>query len=222
MAIYDSADLLARTRRALRLPSLDQPEVDAQLYQYLEEAQTFWLSRVAALIPETNYSTPIKLTSSDGGYTYDLPSEPLGGHMEILPDRRGSPLFPTTDWGQGDFVMEGQKIRIPGNRTRTFADGPYARFVATPGLLDGSNQPVLKPTFLRLLLPQRAAAIYARNTEGRDPRPYLDIEGELWRGDPSRGDIGFLDTLKTQYAYSGAVGADIYSGDWWHNSPDLR
>lgn len=215
MAQYDSADLLARTRRALRLPALDQPEVDAAIYQALEEAQTHWMAVLAALVPEANYTIE-KLTTSDGGYTYGpMAGEPLGGHLELAGTRGGQPLFPSTDWGYGDFVIEGQSIRIPGNRTRTFSDGPWARYVKAPGLLDATTQPVIKPAYIRLLLVQRAAAIYARNTEGRNPQPYIDEETRLWQGDRRLGGIGFLDQLKTQYFGQGAQSV-VHDGAPWY------
>jgi hypothetical protein len=214
VAQYDSADLLARTRRALRLPALDQPEVDASLYQALEEAQTHWMGRLAALVPESNYTIE-KLTTPDGGLTYTLAAEPMGGHLELRAARDGVMLIPSTDWGSGDFVMEGQVIRIPGNRTRTFADGPWARYVKAPGLLDATNPPIIKPSHIRLLLVQRAAAIYARNSEGRNPQPYLDEENRLWQGDRRLGEVGFLDQLKTQYFAAGAQSV-VNDGSPWY------
>lgn len=216
MAQYDSADLLARTRRALRLPSLDQPEVDVALYQALEEAQTHWMGILAAMVPELNYGPPELLTSSDGGFTYNLSSEPLGGHLELRSSRGGSVLLPSTDWGAGDFVLEGGVLRIPNGRSRSFgATGPYARYVKAPGVLDATNPPVIKPAFIRLLLVLRAAAEYAMHSEGRNPQPFLDAEARLWGGDPRLGSVGFRDTLKTQTFASGAQATTGDGGPWY-------
>ena len=215
MAQYDSADLLARTRRALRLPVLDQPEIDTSLYQALEEAQTHWMGILAALVPEANQGAPELLTTSDGGFTYTLASEPMGGHLELRAARDGVMLVPSTDWGSGDFVMEGQTIRIPGGRQRTFTGGPYARYIKAPGILDATNPPVIKPSYIRLLLVQRAAAIYARNSEGRNPQPYLDEEMRLWQGVRRLGQIGFLETLKTQFFGAGAQSVVHDPSPWY-------
>ena len=221
MALYDSPDLLARTKRLAKRPTSDEDITDAQFYIYLQEAQTHWMAQLASLVPESNYGAPELLTTADNGYTYTLTSEPIGGHLELKASLTGTPLLPSTDWGSGDFVMEGQTIRIPGGRTRTFTAGPYARYVKSPGLLDGSNPPVLKPAWCRLLLPPRACYLFALEGGVRDPNPYRALEQKLWAGDPDfAGDGGFLQALKTQYFGAGTQAVAGQSGYWWQN-PDM-
>lgn len=223
MAQYDSADLLARTKRLAKRPATDEDIADADWYVKLEEAQTKWMGQLASLVPEVNYGPPELLTTSDAGLTYDLVSEPLGGHLELKASLTGITLLPGTDWGSGDFVIEGQKIRIPGGRRRTFPGGPYARYVKAPGLLSAAVQPVLKPAFCRLLLPPTACLLFALEGGGiRDPNYYRSLIQTLWTGDPDMpGDGGFLQVLKTQYFAAGAASVADASGDWWRGNPDL-
>lgn len=222
MAQYDSADLLARLRVALQRPSLDEAYTDDMLYSFLEEAQSYWMGQLAAHVPELNYSPPELLTTTDGGYTYQLGSEPLGGHIEVRNGRDGNLLFPSTDWGSGDVVLEGQTLRIPGGRSRLFPSGIYARYIKAPGLLNASNPPVMKPTFCRLLLVPRAAILYCIRGEARNPAPYEMQELRLWAGDPRiPGDTGYLGQLKTQFLGAGVVAADWGDPAWWRNNPDL-
>jgi hypothetical protein len=106
---------------------------------------------IATHCPELNYGAPELMVTADAGKTYTVASYPLG-HMEIRSARDGYLMRPGPEWDENsDYTPEGQTIRIPGNRTRTFSAGPYARYVPVPTTLDGSTAPVLKPAFARLL-----------------------------------------------------------------------
>lgn len=223
MAQYDSADLLARTKRLAKRPGNDEDTTDADWYVRLEEAQTQWMGVFASLAPEQNYSAPELLATLDGGFTYQLASEPLGGHLEVRASRGGQLLIPSTDWGSGDFVIEGQTIRIPNGRSRAFSNGPYARYVKAPGLLTAAVQPVLKPAWCRLILPPTACYLHALEGGLRDPNFYLKLMQHRWAGDPDiAGDGGMLQTLKTMYFGAGmAAVASSLDMPWWRNNPDL-
>jgi hypothetical protein len=222
MAQYDSADLLSRCKALAQRPATDEDMSDAQWYIFLEEAQTYWIGQLAAHCPEVMYGAPELMTSSDGGYTYTVANYPLG-HMEIRASRNGALLRPGPEWDDAaDYTQEGQTIRIPGGRTRSFTDGPYARYVAVPGLLNASTAPVMKPAHMRLLLVPRACYIYAARGGYRDPTPFLQMEQKLWAGDPNlAGDTGYLGQLKTQYFGAGMAAVRPYDDAWWRGSPDL-
>jgi hypothetical protein len=222
MALYDSADLLARTKRLARRPGTDEDITDPIWYEKLAEAQVQWMGELAALVPEPNYSAPEQLTSPDGGFTYTLAAEPLGGHLELRATRGGLVLLPGTDWGDGDFVLEGQIIRIPGGRSRSFPNGPWARYVKAPGVLDATNQPVMKPAFARLLLPPTACYLFALEGGIRDPGHYEKLMQERWSGNPNLpGTGGILQTLKTQFFAAGQAAVVSANLPWWRNNPDL-
>ena len=222
MALYDSADLLAKVKALAQRPASDEAITDAQWYLWLGDAQTYWMTQIATHCPDLNVTVEL-MASSDGGATYTLSASPIG-HVEVRSRRNGELLRPGPDWDpNSDYVPEGQTIRIPDGRTRTFTNGPYARYVKVPGALDGSTAPVLKPEFCRLLLVPQACYYYATSGGYRDPAPYLLMAQKLWAGHPNiPGDTGFLGALKAQYFGSGqaAVVADADAA-WWRGSPDL-
>jgi hypothetical protein len=222
VAQYDSADLLARCKTLAQRPTTDEDMSDATWYGFLEEAQTYWIGQLAAHVPEVMYDAPELMTSSDGGETYTVASYPLG-HMEIRASRNGALLRPGPEWDEAaDYTQEGQTIRIPGGRTRSFSSGPYARYVKVPGLLNGATAPVLRPAHMRLLLVARACYLYALRGGYRDPTPFLQLEQKLWAGDPNlAGDTGYLGQLKTQYFGAGMAAVRPLDDAWWRGSPDL-
>jgi len=220
VAFYDSADLLLRLKRLLARPSADEappPDatMDITLYACLEEAQLHWTRELATHVPESMYTIE-KLTTADGGVTYDFTAEPLGEY-EIRRTPTGALLIPCPEWEQGgDFVPAGQKIRFPGSVTKSFANGPWARYVKMPTLLNAANAPTLLPVHARQLLPPRGAIFFCTRGGLRDPQPFRDIEDEIWYGDPDKGEVGVLGALKTQAFLKGAEAiAGANAADWW-------
>jgi hypothetical protein len=220
MAIYDSADLLARLKAKLKRPATDEDLLDPAAYILLQEGQTYWVEQIATHF-RSQMLTRELMTTADGGLTYTLSADPLG-NVEIMSGLSGSPLSPSADWGDGDFVAEGRTIRFPFGRVRTFAAGPYAFYVKAPGLLDAATQPTLQPARARLLIVAHAAIIYCTNGGFRDPTPFKVEEQAIWCGDPAlAGDTGILGSLKRQYFNSGAVASVRDDRGWWQNSPDF-
>jgi hypothetical protein len=218
--IWSSAELKRKFYNLIKRPATDEDayEVDGvteSVWDLLSEAQDYWMELLASMFPEANYGAPVLMTTADGGYTYkfgnDLEGQPIFpiGHVEIRESRTGNLLIPTADWGSGDFVMEGDKIRIPGGRTKTFATGPYARFVSPPTKISATVEPVMKPARARALIVTRAAIIWATRGGLRDPLPYEKLEATRW---------GVLaNSLATQFHLQGAPAADDYDMDWWKN-----
>lgn len=224
MAQYDSADLLARCKATAQRPATDEDMSDVQWYSFLEEAQTYWIGQLAVHVPEVMYGAPELMTTPDAGATYTVAGYPLG-HLEIRSARNGYLLRPGPEWDEAsDYTQEGQIIRIPGGRTRSFGTlGPYARYVPVPGVLNAGAAPVMKPAHMRLLLVARACYLYALRGGYRDPTPFLQLEQKLWAGDPNLlGDTGYLGQLKTQYFGSGMAAVAQNDNAWWRGSPDLR
>ena len=116
---------------------------------------------------------------------------------------------PASEWDISTlaYLFESDKIRWPGQKTRTFADGPYARFVTMPGLLNASTAPTLKPLYARELIVYDAAERAAVRV-GLDPTPF----GQMF-------DARFPEVLQT--IISSFHGAGIVatqggaSGLWW-------
>lgn len=187
MALYDSADLLARSQRLFNRPSTDEAMTSTEWYKFLGEAQQRVVGLLAFHAPESMYGAPTLLTSADSGATYTFGTDADGanispiGHIEIRESPTGAMIPPASEWDSTTlgYLFEADKIRFPGQKTRTFADGPYARFITMPGLLDGSTAPTLKPAFARELLVFDACERAAVRC-GVDPTPYGQMFDARW------------------------------------------
>lgn len=174
MSTWDSADLLARCKRFARRPATDESYPDTDWYASLTEAQAEAITDLAARAPDALYPPPVLLTSADGGKTYTFGTDAAGdlefplGHAEIYASLRHIPDQPLEPGA--DFVVEGQRIRIPNDKTKAFSDGPYARFVVLPRVIDGSNPPTLQPKTARIMIVFKAVEKWAsRPGSGADP-----------------------------------------------------
>lgn len=214
MALFDSADLLARAKRMALRPTSDEETSDTDWYALLTEAQLYWVTQIALYVPDVMYTLEL-LTTSDSGVSYQFSTEPLGNY-ELRASPTGRLLVPTPEWDMGgDFVMDGINIRFPGSRAKTFSNGPWARYVKTPGIIDGSTQPTMKPTMARILLPARACVLWATRGGLRDPQPFLNEENGLWFGN-GQTHTGILGALKNQAFLQGAAAVPASGGDdWW-------
>lgn len=230
MARYDNAWLLARVKKELRRPPTDELLADTDIYDLLSEAQEDWLSTISAVVPHVNYGPPTLMVSTDNGVTYYFGTDPVTGTAQALTPigsvevysrlATGLPLLPGSYWDtQADYVHEGDHIRFPLNRVRTFTNGPYARFISPPAPISASVQPVLKPTFARPLLVYRACAKACEGILKEDPTPFYDLETRTWTGDMDRGMPGILGALRQQFNDQGNEAQG--SGGRWYDSSDL-
>jgi hypothetical protein len=215
MADLDSTDMLSRLKFTLQRPTVDDSITDAQLYELLSNAQRRITQLMATHVPQTQYLAPELLTTADSGATYTFLYYPLG-YAEIRESRDGAVLSPVPEWstdGSG-YVMEGQTIRWPGGRSRTFSAGPYARYVRQPGVISASVQPILKPDYAREAVVYDAAAEWALLGGLRDPSPYLLLLQRFLWGDANQpGHTGLIPALKTQMA--GVGGRGRIDSRWW-------
>jgi hypothetical protein len=216
LSLYDSVDLLARVQRLINRPSTDAALTSTEIYPFLGEAQQRVVGLIAQECPEAMYGAPTKLATADSGATYTFGADsatggnisPIG-HIELRESPTGAMIPPGSEWDTDtqSYLFESDKIRWPGQKTRTFSDGPYARFITMPGLLDGTNAPTLKPIFARELLVYDACERAAVRL-GIDPTPYGQMFDARW---PE-----LLMTIVTQYSGAGrtAVAGDG-GGVWW-------
>lgn len=221
MALFDRADLVKRCHRLAARGALDEDRgpddanQDAFWFELLTEAQLHWVRELATQVPSVMYIHE-KLTTADAGVSYDFAAEPLGNY-EIRQSPTGRLYIPGPEWDPGsDFCPAGQKIRFPGQKAKQFANGPWAHYVKTPGLIDAGTEPTMLPTHARQLLPPRACILWASRGGLRDPAPYEKVENRLWYGDPTRGEVGILTALKQQAFLMGAEAIPSVTGDdWW-------
>lgn len=214
---------------ALLVAELRRPAVDALLTaavraSYLTQAQEHWASVINAVAAQIHYGAPTLLVTGDAGLTYTFPNgaEPEG-QIELYESKTGRQLLPGAYWDLSkDFVHEGGRIRWTGGRTRTFADGPYARYAVPPTRIadDLSTALELKPEKARPLIAYRAAVLLCQGPLQRDPTGFLAKEQRLWHGDPRMGDHGLLAVLRNQYDSDGLSGVGDISGAYWWRSID--
>jgi hypothetical protein len=170
MAYLDTADLLARCKRILNRPSTDAAIADADWYAFMTDAQDRAFHDLAPRVPDAMYGAPVALGTSDSGATYTFASTvfPIG-HVRIYPTRSAIPDSPLVEGV--DYLHEGDAIRIPNGRTRTFSDGgPWARWITPPGVIDGSTPATLIAPALRLVV-YGAVSLGAERLQ-RDITPY--------------------------------------------------
>ena len=210
-----SAGLLSQLIETLQLPPVRESPTDAQLYTLLSNAQRKMITLLAVHVPQTQVAASELLTTTDSGETYTLTYYPLG-QVEIRHGRAGPVLIPGADWNDwADFVIEGQTIRTPGGRTKTWANGLYARYVRAPDVISATVDPVIQPPYAGLAIVYEAAAEFAMQGGLRDPAPYQLLLQRFLLGDPNTpGHLGLIDSLKVQYFGQGGVTGDD-SATWW-------
>ena len=208
MATWDSADLLARCKRQSGVPSTTEFPADTDWYAWLTEAAGYYTSVWATHCPWFLMSAPTLLTSADGGYTYPLPTSTRVLAVEIYDTNpRGRLLRAGAFWDPGaDYVWEGNQIRIPQGKTKTWSGGPYARYVAEPGDVAAATEPTLQPDYARILLVDHAVALWSERGGMRDPAPFWQRERKRAWGDPTMpGDVGIIGNLKLQNPFLGSM-----------------
>jgi hypothetical protein len=178
--LWSSTDLLARCRRHARRPVTDQSMTDPDWYAFLTEAQPEVYRELFARAPELGFGAPQPMFSDDGGLTYtfglDAANEdayPMG-HVEIYPSLSAIPDDPLEE-GE-DFIAEGDRIRMLGNRARIYdsGNGPYARVILTPDIpISDVYEPLLYPKPARMLLVWAALESWAARPGSQvDPAYY--------------------------------------------------
>ena len=224
MAYESSAELLAGFDFFGMRPDTDESILDPTKYILLEQAQKHIYGVFATHVPAVLYAAPAKLTTADSGLTYTFPDSVFpSGNVEIRASRNGELLIPTVDWGSGDYVWEGDTIRSPNGKAKTYSDGPYARYVVPAGTLNAANEPTLEPPKARILILYYALYLFAERGGGMnqiDPNRYLGLyQSELSGDSRIPGDIGILGELKRQGYGSGMAAFDPQRH--WSEGADL-
>jgi hypothetical protein len=215
MALYDTADLVARFRRLARRPADDVALNVTDIYRYLTDAQLYWMGQFITHFPRMSWTVWERLTPAADNLSYSFAFTPLG-KAEIFPTERGSmPLRAGAPWDRtADFSWQGENV-IALAAPRVFADGPWAYYTPRPADIDAVTEPVLLPLEARLLLVYHALAQWAHEGGLENPEIYEDLSDSLWLG-KRPGDFGLLGQLKARYA-SDSTGRMTP----WYRSPDL-
>jgi len=214
MAGWTSADLLNRFQLYLGrgnggVMAADELWTDARAYTWLADAQEMVFNDLAPIAPHAFVGAPVQLTTADGGVTYTFGADVYPfAHVEVYAqETAGRTLYASTyaRWG-GDFVIEGAVIRSPGNRLRTFANGPWARFTQFPSRLSSTQEPTLQPQPARELILWKALDLATDVSLGaQDPTPWRERYADARRR--------WVQTWQTQYATLGAAASAV--DPWW-------
>lgn len=222
MANWDSPDLLARFKRLAQRPVTDSSLADSDIYALLTEGEGYWLGQWATHFPWLLWTAPTLLTSADGGVTYTFPGAITPIKVELYSSLQGPLLRPGAYWdGSCDYVWEGNRLRIPSGLPTTFGNGPYARYIVGPGTIDALTASQVTPDWCRILVVHRAIIEWASRGGFRDPTPFENLENKAFYGEPQRGQLGILATLKTQNPFYGAGAWRQPNLDmsWLHRQP---
>ena len=191
----------------------DELWTDARVYLWLSDAQEQVFADMAPIAPHAFVGAPVQLTTTDGGQTYTFGSTVYPfGHVEVYAQETGGRLLYATTYGNsaGDFVIEGATIRTPGNRTRSYQTGPWARFTQFPARLSSTVQPTLTPPPARELVLWKALEMAAEVSNGSmDPTPWAQKFAEARRR--------WTVVWQTQYQNAGQQALTLPNGPWWLN-----
>lgn len=211
MAGWDSPDVLDRFLMYLGrgnggVMQADELWTTARCYTWLSDAQESVFADLAPRAPAAFVGAPVQLATSDGGvtYTYATNVYPFA-HVEVYAQESGGRTLhaSTYDNTAADFVIQGNVIRSPGNRPRTYTSGPWARFTAFPARLSASVNPSIYPEPARELILWKALESAAEVSEGA-----MDPSG--WSAKHAAARQKWLTVWQTQYASNGGA-----SGAWW-------
>lgn len=212
MAQWDSADLLSKFKLYANRPTTDEALSDAQIYTLLTQAQAQQMAKLAVYAPHAQMGDPVALTTADGGVTYTFgtdddgnPIFPLAAQVYARID--GRELHASTWDSAGDFVIEGNTIRAPGNKVRQYTTGPYARFIRADATISASSAPVLSPPAARELILWDALMLWAAVGGEIDAGPWEARYGKAWKT--------WVEAFQTQFATQQAPAADRLQSVWW-------
>jgi hypothetical protein len=215
MSGWTSADLLERFQLYLGrgnggVMDADELWTDARAYLWLADAQEAVYADLAPRAPHAFVSAPTLLTSTDGGVTYSFGSAYPFAHVEVYAQESGGRTLLASTYGTigGDFVIEGATLRSPGNRTRTYSSGPWARFTAFPARLSASQEPSMQPPPARELILWKALENATEvSTGAMDPTPWQEKYAAALRR--------WLTVWQTQYQSAGNAAFMASGGPWW-------
>lgn len=218
----DASDLLVRVKLYAARPATDESMSDGQWFAILTESEREWVGIMAAQFPNIMMGPPEKMSSPDSGKTYYVSGSATPLAIQVFDGLNGNLILPGTNWDDSSrYLWEGDHIRWPRDASRTFGDGPYARYVRQPAAaLSAAATMTLKPDYARILLVYRTLAKWASIGDLRDPTVWERKEREAWMGNPSNpADVGILGTLKLQNPFYGAAaysGSDAWGLDYLH------
>ena len=190
----------------------DELFTSARQQLLLADAYEQVVSEFAPRFPSVFMGGPVQMISTNGGVTYITPSgDTPFGHAEVYSRENAVWELVASTYGDrcGDFVIEGNALRMPGNRVRTWSGGaPWIRYVGMPTRLDTGAQPVMEPPSSRELILWRALALAAEIPNG-------DLDSAVWQQKYSDAAARYTMVWATQYSTVGQQARGGVSQPWW-------
>lgn len=203
---FGRVDLLRRFKDLAGLADASELDDDDDIYPMLSDGQLEVTRLLAAPCHKSMYQAPTAMTSTDGGYTFYFGASPVDATKKLLPmgwvqisprlnDFIGDGF---SGWQEGvDYLGEGDRIRIPGNRT--YSGTLYARFVPTPPPITSAVDPILRPPEINELTVIKAVEQFAE-----DGNVNPDLAARMERKWAKKFPI-WCHTLKKQFKGGGAM-----------------
>lgn len=212
MAQWDSADLLSKFKLYANRPTTDEALDDPKIYTLLTQAQAQQMAKLAVYAPHAQMGDPTLLTTTDNGVTYTFGTDGDGNNIfplaaQVFARVDGREMFAATWDSAGDFVIEGNTIRAPGNRVRNYTSGPYARFIRADAPISAASEPVLSPPAARELILWDALMLWASVGGEIDASPWEQRYARAWKT--------WVETFQTQFATQQAPASDRLESVWW-------
>lgn len=218
MPVWDSADCLRRLKRAVGLADANEEDDATDLYPILASAQAEVIREIAVRYPACLYyqQGPTALTPSADLKTFSFGDDANGN--AILPmgwTQLSNRLtaFSGDDsyyWREGvDFLDEGTRIRIPGDRT--YSGTIYGRWIPTPPDIAADTDPILEPAEARQLIVIKAQQAWASEGNIR-PDLVADAERQWAKAFPV-----WMLTWRRRFRGGGA----LRDPSKWYLTPDL-
>lgn len=157
MAYLDRADLVRRLKLRLARPTSDESftvTTTGDVYDdFLTEAQDRLNKLLGTYVPDAVWTIPTAITSSDSGETFTFGTDVDGaavfafGHFQVFESEEAIPDYPLTPGV--DFTVEGTKLRIPNNGSRT--GSLWVQYAAPSNVIGSASEPTV-PKVARMAL----------------------------------------------------------------------
>ncbi len=170
---YQSTELLTRFNQLTGRPASGDSIIDTVKYQYLADAQAELIGEAVTIAPKPFITGPVDITANTtDNKVFTFGTDADGYPIFAMNTRIYTALNAVPNWPlqpDADYLDEGTQIRIPNNMTN-----PYPALiwygVAFPQRMSASVQAVLQPPAARLMIPYRAAAIFAEGAGVRNEK----------------------------------------------------
>lgn len=165
---FGRVDLLRRWKNEAGVADASELSDTDDIYPYLSDGQIETARYLAMRAWEAFAQAPQAMTSTDGGYTFYYGASPIDATKKLVPLGKVQIARSLSDfvgigfagWQEGiDYLPEGDRIRIPANRT--YSGSLYARFVPTPPPITSAVDAILRPPEINLLTVYKAVELYA-------------------------------------------------------------